>query len=438
MATAVLRPTADFTASNGWTHQLGSSNPLWSRVDDDPDTPDDSDYMQGAAGANTGEVQLTLGPIPSDIGTVTAVVIRSRIRRSAAGDDTCSLFLSIKDGSNSSTIWNSTFRNATSITSFTTADHGTGSSAGAQDQARWNNAKLAVEATHTASMGNDGTRMNLSAVEVTITYTPSAPNTDLVIQNADHAHAADNQALTQVHSLAVQGSTHGHVADNLALTQVHALVVQDALHAHAAEQSNVAVNTDLVIAAALHALASPEVGLSQAHQLVVASGLHAVTSDQLGLTQVHSLIVANALHGHTAQNLALTQAHNLSIDPALHGHAADNVVLGLLVTLAIQSGAHAHSAEQILDLIGAIVDLIVEVGPPQSLLVIDEASLSSLLVVMGDRPRNEVGDPELDEWLVELDTTERWVIDEHGDRALWIVEERAPMTLVEEPTIDRS
>ena len=134
-----------------------------------------------------------------------------------------------------------------------------------------------------------------------------AAGTDLVIQDALHAHAADNIVLTQVHVLVIQDALHGHTADNLALTQVHVLAIQDALHGHAADNLTLTENS--------------------AADLVIQDGLHAHAADNLVLTQAHILAIQDALHAHAADNLALTQVHNLVIQDALHAHFGDNVGL---------------------------------------------------------------------------------------------------------------
>lgn len=140
---------------------------------------------------------------------------------------------------------------------------------------------------------------------VTLALKAAPAPVDLVVQEASHAHAADNLALTQVHALTVQEAAHAHAADNLALTQVHQLVVQEALHTHAADN----------------------VVLEAGTNLVVADALHSHTADNLALTQVHELVVQEASHAHSADNLVLTQVHQLVIQDSLHSHLADNLVL---------------------------------------------------------------------------------------------------------------
>jgi hypothetical protein len=56
--------------------------------------------------------------------------------------------------------------------------------------------------------------------------TSEAVAVDLTVQNATHAHVADNALLTQVHALTVQNASHSHAAGNVTLTVVISLIVQ--------------------------------------------------------------------------------------------------------------------------------------------------------------------------------------------------------------------
>lgn len=111
--------------------------------------------------------------------------------------------------------------------------------------------------------------------------------TNLVIQDASHAHSADNLALTLDTTLAIADAAHAHAADNvtLSISSGTDLVVQDADHAH--------------------------------------------TADNLALTLDTTLAVQDATHAHTAENLELTVtgSSDLTIQDATHAHSADNVDL---------------------------------------------------------------------------------------------------------------
>lgn len=194
------------------------------------------------------------------------------------------------------------------------------------------------------------------------------PDGTLVVQDASHAHTADNVTLTQVHNLAVQDAAHDHTVDNLTLTQVHILVVADAGHDHSAESPTLTQVHILVVQDATHGHTADNVDLSGAANLTVQDAAHDHTADNVTLTQVHilvvqdaahahtvdnvelsgavNLVVQDALHAHTADNLALTQAHNLVVADALHAHAVDNLVLTQVHILVVQDALHLHTADQ--------------------------------------------------------------------------------------------
>lgn len=173
--------------------------------------------------------------------------------------------------------------------------------------------------------------------------------TQLVIDDASHAHAADNLALTQHNVLVIQDASHGHTADNVALTQHNVLAIQDATHGHTAD--NVVLGVGLVIQDAAHGHVADSPTLTQHNVLAIADALHAHAADNVALTQHNVLVIQDALHGHAADNVALTQHNVLAVQDALHAHAADNVVLTAHdpsgTVLVIQDGAHAHSADNV-------------------------------------------------------------------------------------------
>lgn len=79
--------------------------------------------------------------------------------------------------------------------------------------------------------------------------------TDLVVQDATHAHTADAVTLTTDSTLVVQDATHGHTADNVVL-QIDGettLTVDDATHAHTADSPTLTTSSTLVVQDATHA-----------------------------------------------------------------------------------------------------------------------------------------------------------------------------------------
>lgn len=198
---------------------------------------------------------------------------------------------------------------------------------------------------------------------------------NLAIANAAHGHMAQSLALTQIHQLAIQAAVHGHTAQALALTQIHSLIIANATHGHTAANVALAQLHLLVIQSGLHGHAAQNVVLNVSESLAIQNVAHGHTVQSLVLSQVHQLVVANALHGHTAQSPLLAQVHTLAIQAALHGHTAQALVLSQVHALLIQNVLHGHTAENV-SLLGVLIDLLFEWGDPTvSLFVIGEAEL---------------------------------------------------------------
>jgi hypothetical protein len=174
--------------------------------------------------------------------------------------------------------------------------------------------------------------------------------TALAISDASHSHAADNIGLTTSTALAVADSSHAHAADNISLTVAAALVVADASHAHTADNITLTSATALAPADALHGHAADNLTLdvSGAANLVIQDAAHAQVADSVTLTSDSLLVVADSLHAHAADNVSLSTSWLLTIADALHSHAADQVTLSAGPTLEVSDGAHGHSAEQII------------------------------------------------------------------------------------------
>src|SRR4030067_871603 len=150
---------------------------------------------------------------------------------------------------------------------------------------------------------------------------------ELVVQDAAHAHAADNVALLQAHLLAVADASHAHTADAVALVQAHLLALQDVTHAHAVDNVALIQAHLLAVADISHAHTADNVALSLAALLEVQDVSHAHGADNVDLLQAYLLNVADALHTHTAENADLIQGFVLTVADATHGHTADNVSL---------------------------------------------------------------------------------------------------------------
>jgi hypothetical protein len=154
---------------------------------------------------------------------------------------------------------------------------------------------------------NSGTGIEFSA----------SGSSDLVIQDASHAHMAVSLTLTQDHNLITQNASHDHAATNITLSQAHALAVHDASHTHSAQNAV----------------------LTQAHSLTIQDATHSHVAESLILAQLHVLATQGVSHAHTAEALVLTQVHSLAVQNGTHGHNAENVALIMASSLIAQYGS---------------------------------------------------------------------------------------------------
>lgn len=167
----------------------------------------------------------------------------------------------------------------------------------------------------------------------------------LVVQDASHAHSADNIQLFHRATLAVNDSLHAHSADALLLFQRHTLAVNGTDHAHQADTPSLSQGYVLTVADTMHGHDSESPVLIQAGVLVVNDSLHDHSAANVGLFQRSTLTVNDTLHGHAAESPALTVAATLAVDDALHGHAADQMTLSVSINLVVADASHGHAAE---------------------------------------------------------------------------------------------
>ena len=205
--------------------------------------------------------------------------------------------------------------------------------------------------------GGGGSSSDLVIQDATHAHTSDSPvlvaQSTLAIADASHAHAADSLTLTTLSVLSIADATHGHAADNLTLSTglVVDLTIQDSAHAHASDSPVLVAQSFLAIAHASHAHAADNLTLSPVLvvDLTIQDSTHAHTSDTPALAAQSFLQILDASHGHTADSLTLTTLSVLSIADSSHGHAADNLTLAgsSAADLVIQDSAHAHAADNL-------------------------------------------------------------------------------------------
>ena len=152
-------------------------------------------------------------------------------------------------------------------------------------------------------------------------------------------------------TLAAQDAAHAHALDNAALSIGVTLTVADLAHGHALDASTLSTGTALAVADSLHAHALDNVTLSTtgATSLTVADLLHAHTLDAVVLTSQTDLVAADMAHGHALDGVTLTLGGiSLVIAEIMHAHALDNVALTLDTYLAVADLLHAHTLDNVL------------------------------------------------------------------------------------------
>lgn len=172
---------------------------------------------------------------------------------------------------------------------------------------------------------------------------------NLTVAEGSHAHTADNVVITSDYPLTVQEGTHAHTADQPTITTAYSLAVNEGTHAHTADNVDVSIN--LVIQEASHAHAADNVVITHSYTLSVDEATHAHTADNVTVdyTPVGStnLVVQEASHGHTSDNVVITHKYTLSVNDGLHGHTADQPTVTAAYSLTVAEGAHAHTADNV-------------------------------------------------------------------------------------------
>lgn len=154
----------------------------------------------------------------------------------------------------------------------------------------------------------------------------------LAAQDAAHAHALDNAALSIGVTLTVADLAHGHALDASTLSTGTALAVADSLHAHALDNVTLSTTgaTSLTVADSLHAHTLDAVVLTSQTDLAAADMAHGHALDGVTLTLGGiSLVIAEIMHAHALDAVALTLDTYLAVADLLHGHAIDNVLVSI-------------------------------------------------------------------------------------------------------------
>lgn len=207
-------------------------------------------------------------------------------------------------------------------------------------------ASYIIQTTNTAqTVDFTGTDSDWSMAVGAFRSKPASPT--LTVGDSVHIHAADNVALTQLHTLTVGDSVHAHISDNAVVSQVSDLVPGDSYHAHTADNLTLEVSTNAVPDESVHITVSDNVSLTQLHSLAAGKAVHAHVSDNIILAQAHNLSAGEAIHAHTADNVTLAQTHILAAGECVHITVSDNVITDSSAFLAVGDSVHVHAADNV-------------------------------------------------------------------------------------------
>lgn len=205
--TAILSPNGNVTTT-GWTNTGGST--FWDSVKEDPDNPNDTDYILGPNATNTNNaITFDLSDTPADFVAAKRVEIRARYGKTVSSDDSELLNYEVLDSSNASFVTiTDAYYASTSLLTNGYVQYISGRTK--NNKTTWDGARLKVSSTWTSNGTADATaKGKLNAIEVKLVYyaapVPKLTQTATIAENDDGTtvnnttqQAGANTALTQV------------------------------------------------------------------------------------------------------------------------------------------------------------------------------------------------------------------------------------------------
>ena len=267
MATATLRPNE--TVSNAWT--VTNAATAHEALDDAVLEPTAGSEADGYLSVSSTNTACTLGlSAPNDV--LTATLVEAKIYALTSTDEDIRI-----EVLNNGAVVGTSFQSSPA-TSYGWHTHAVSGLTLAQSDV--DNLQLRLTSVKVGGGGMGSLR--LAAAYATLTYTAQTLPTNLIVNDATHAHAAESPALTQSFALSVADGVHAHTSETVTLTVAGSV-------------------------------------------LVIAESQHSHTAENPALSQIHYLIVADGFSGHSADAVALGQSYLLAIDSALHVLEASEV-----------------------------------------------------------------------------------------------------------------
>src|SRR3990172_8796027 len=198
-----LRPDGNGTYT-GWTSTTCNGtgeSAVWGCINEDPDSPDDTDYISGP-NVSDSTMFVTLSNLPSDALTVTSLDIKARHRKIMSGNDAITMGYQIYTGGESTAL---TAESTTAVTTtWATATYSSVSITGTNTIANWNAAYLRISQDWAKASGTDASCYGqVSAVEVNVTYTAlTMTQRGFILENDDGATVNANSNLAETNATA--------------------------------------------------------------------------------------------------------------------------------------------------------------------------------------------------------------------------------------------
>ena len=180
-ALPTLRPTADGTIDAEVVHDAGTDAPFYTHIDDNPDSPDTTDWIANSGSAASAFFEVT--DMPADFDTMSTLEIKIDFEAIGFSDDTAVLYARMYQSDESTTL-SDEMQLATEATaaglitvSFTNVSAGS--------KTIWDGARIHFRWTYTKNKGPDNAQLKITATELNGTYTASAGTLTVDIVDVD-------------------------------------------------------------------------------------------------------------------------------------------------------------------------------------------------------------------------------------------------------------
>ncbi|MEA3344154.1 MAG: hypothetical protein U9Q16_00515 [Patescibacteria group bacterium] len=194
---STLRPIADGTIDSEVVHDAGTAAPFYSHIDDDPDSPNTSDWIASSLNEIAASAFFDVTNMPSDFDTMSTLEIKIDFEAIGFDDDTAVLYAQMYQSDESTTL-SDEMQLATQATgsglvtvSFTNVSAGS--------KTIWDGARIHFRWTYTKNKGPDNAQLKITATELNGTYVVSSGTLTVdIVDGAGSPVASPSMAMTAV------------------------------------------------------------------------------------------------------------------------------------------------------------------------------------------------------------------------------------------------